>query len=121
MTDTQPTNGDLPPIREAIIEQGLRLSQEVAAERDSLRLLLAQRDTTIAGLKAQLDVAELDASRLRNRAESLMAVRDEAIAERAIFEALFISFQSLLRAFKIPGAPLIREATEDESPTIGGA
>ena len=106
------TNG-LPPVREAIIDQAHRLHQEVAHERDTLRLRITDLLTEIEGLKAQLKVAELEASTLRSRADSSISIRDDAVADRAVYEALFISIKAQLMAFKIPSAPLVRERPEE--------
>lgn len=107
------TNG-LPPAREAIIDQAHRLHQEVAHERDQLRLKVADLQTEIAGLEAQLKIAELAVSQCQNKAESALSVRDDAVAERAVYETLFISLQAQLRAFRIPAAPLIKERNDEE-------
>jgi len=105
----------LPPVREDIITQAHRLHQEVAHERDMLRLRVSDLLTEISGLKAQLEIAELEASQLRSKAESALSVRDEAVAERAVYETLFISVQAQLRAFRIPAAPLIKELGGEET------
>jgi hypothetical protein len=122
-SDVTSTNGELPPAREAIVEQGLRISQEVAAERDSLRLLLSERDTTIAGLKAQLEIAELAMSQMGNRTADMMAARDEAVARRAEVETVLGSMMAIGRAFRIANEPLIKEVEDAEvaSPSIPAA
>lgn len=104
---------NLPPAREAIIDQAHRLHQEVAHERDVLRLRVADLQTEIAGLEAQLKIAELAVSQCQNKAESALSVRDDAVAERAVYETLFISLQAQLRAFRIPAAPLIKERNDE--------
>lgn len=114
------TNG-LPPAREAIIDQAHRLHQEVAHERDMLRLHIADLQTKIAGLEAQLKLLELEASQHRNKAESALSVRDDAVAERAVYETLFISLQAQLRAFRIPAAPLIKERNDEEAVDSAGS
>ena len=50
-----PDMAQLPPTREAVVEQGLRIQQETAAERDALRRELAQRDSDIAAYKVALE------------------------------------------------------------------
>jgi hypothetical protein len=110
MSDTQ--NG-LPPAREAIIDQAHRLHQEVAHERDMLRLFVADLQTKISGLEAQLALLELEASQQKSKAESALSIRDDAVAERAVYETLFISVQAQLRAFRIPAAPLIKERNDE--------
>ena len=112
---TASPNGDLPPIREALVAQAERVHQEILHERDTLRARLLDADTAIAGLKAQLSVAELTASQLQNRMDSTMAVRDEAVARRAAVEAILASMMAIGRAFQIENTPLVRETTEEEA------
>ena len=83
-----PTNGDLPPMRVAVIDQAQRLHQEVAHQRDMLLKREAELMTEVAGLKAQLGIAELTASQLQSKMDSTMTIRDEAVARRAEVEAV---------------------------------
>ena len=115
MTSETITNGDLPAVREAIVEQGLRISQETAAERDALRLRVADLMTEIAGLKAQLEIAELTASQLQSKMDSTMAIRDEAVVRRAEVETVLSAMMALGRAFQIVNEPLIKEVEDDEN------
>jgi len=108
-------NGDLPPVREALVAQAERVHQEILHERDLLRRSLSDAETAIAGLKAQLQIAELTASQLQNRMDSTMAVRDEAVARRAAVEAILASMMAIGRAFQIENTPLVREIAEDEA------
>jgi len=114
-SETAITNGDLPAVREAIVEQGLRISQETAAERDALRLRVADLMTEIAGLKAQLEIAELTASQLQSKMDSTMAIRDEAVVRRAEVETVLSAMMALGRAFQIQNEPLIKEVEDDEN------
>ena len=111
------TNGNsLPPAREAVIDQAHRLHQEVAHERDLLRLKVGDLMTEIAGLEAQLQIAELTASQLQiSDGQHICLSRDEAVARRAECEAVLRSIMSIGRAFRIDNEPLIRETTEDEA------
>jgi len=110
---TQP-NGELPAVREAIVEQGLRISQETAAERDMLRRREADLMTEIAGLKAQLSIAELTASQLQSKMDAANAVRDEAVVRRAEVETVLSAMMALGRAFQIQNEPLIKEVKDEE-------
>ena len=113
------TNGNgLPPAREAIIDQAHRLHQEVAHHRDMLLREVSECRTEIAGLKAQLQIAELTASQLQSRMDAAASVRDEAVARRASVEAVLQSIMALGRAFDIQNEPLIKEVADAEAPAV---
>jgi ABC-type phosphate transport system auxiliary subunit len=105
---------ELPPAREAVIDQAHRLHQEVAHQRDLLLRREADLMTEIAGLKAQLSVAELTASQLQSKMDSTNGIRDEAVARRAELEAVLRTIQATLRAFGITNEPLIKEVNDEE-------
>jgi ATP/maltotriose-dependent transcriptional regulator MalT len=117
MTDTTQlpqTNGELPPVRESLVAQAERVHQEMLHERDALRRLLSERDTRIAGLEAQLQIAELNVSQMQSRIESSTSITNDAVARRAQVETVLASIMALGRAFNIQNQPLIH-ATEQES------
>lgn len=117
MNTNTPGNGgtvELPPAREAVIDQAHRLHQEVAHQRDLLLRREADLMTEIAGLKAQLSVAELTASQLQSKMDSTNGIRDEAVARRAELEAVLRTIQATLRAFGITNEPLIKEVNDEE-------
>lgn len=117
MTNGNGTYEDLPPAREAVVEQGLRIQQATAAERDRLERLLAERDTRIAELKAMLEVAEVAVTQLESRVASSTLVRDEAVARRAEVETVLASMLALGRAFSIQSNPLITgEGDHEQNP-----
>jgi len=111
---TAPTNGELPAVRESLVAQAERVHQEILHDRDTIRRLLSERDTTISGLKAQLEVAELAMSQMANRTADMMAARDEAVARRAEVETVLGSMMAIGRAFRIQNEPLIKEVNDEE-------
>jgi hypothetical protein len=117
----------LPDDRKAAVEYGLTQFNVMAAERDALRDQVRQLKSDLAGYKVALDAQQAQVSDMESRVATSTAIRDQAVADRAVYETLFISVQAQLRAFQIPHAPLIaeREPDEfrevDEAPTIGGA
>ena len=113
---SEPTNGDLPAAREAIIEQAQRVHQEVSHQRDMLIKREGELMVEVAGLKAQLSVAELSASQMQSKADSAMSVRDEAVARRAEVETVLKSVMALLRTFQIDNVPLIKEVADEIIP-----
>jgi hypothetical protein len=109
IVELQPTNGNLPPARVAVIDQAHRLHQEVAHERDELRKALAERDIKIASLEAVINVIELSNTQLESRANTAMLIRDEKVAEAEQSKAVLRSIAAQLRAFNVEAEPLVRE------------
>ena len=104
----QPANGNgLPPTREAVVEQGLRIQQETAAERDELRRTLAQRDSDIAAYKVAVEAMSMQLTQADSRVESMTMVRDEAVRRAAEVETVLASMLALGRAFSIRHQPHI--------------
>lgn len=111
------TNGNgLPPAREAIIDQAHRLHQEVAHHRDMLLREVSECRTEIAGLKAQLQIAELAASQLQSRSDAAGSVRDDAVRREAEVRAVLGAMLAIGRAFEIENQPLIREVADAKAP-----
>jgi DNA-binding transcriptional MerR regulator len=111
------TNGAaLPPAREAVVEQGNRLYQEVAHERDMLRRELSDAQTTIAGYKVALEAHASKDAMNDSRIMELQIKTDNAVGRRAELETILQSIQALLRTFLIGHEPLIQSRTEDAPP-----
>ena len=103
---------DLPRERAAAVAYGLEQFQAMAHERDELR-----NENT--GLKDRVAALEIEAEGLRShindatsQIRSAMLVRDQALADRIKYEALFVSLQAQMRAFAVPAEPLIRDADQ---------
>jgi len=121
MTENGNGNGNvtpLPPARLAIVEQGNRLAQETAAERDALlaeveRLKLRLTDCHVRETALQSLVSEME-----SRVNSMMAVRDEAVAKSEQRLAALMAINGLMRTFEIPHAPVIK-GTDDAHAVSG--
>jgi len=86
--------------------------QHVAAERDDLARQVAAQKTEIAAHAVENEAMRSRLADMESRVASAMLVRDQAVAQRAVYETLFISFQAQMRAFAVPAEPLVRD-TED--------
>jgi hypothetical protein len=102
----------LPRERAAAVAYGLEQFQTMAHERDELR----EENT---GLKDRVAALEIEAEGLRShindaqsQIRSAMLVRDQALAERIKYEAMFVSFQAQMRAFNVPAEPLIKDVDQ---------
>jgi len=97
----------LPPTREAVVEQGLRIQQETAAERDALRREVAQLHSDIAAYKVALEAQSAQLTQADSRVETMTATRDEAVRRAAEVETVLASMLALGRAFSIKHQPHI--------------
>ena len=104
---------ELPPPREAIVEQGIRIQQETAAERDLLRREVQQLKADIAGYKVAIEAQQAQLAEADSRVATMTLVRDEAVGRRAEVEAVLRSMLAIGRAFSIENEPLIKR-TDDE-------
>ena len=104
------TNGGdtaLPASRQAAIEQGLHMFQEVAADRDRLANEVTRLRGDISAYKVMVEALETQLADAQSRIQSATIMRDQAAADRCKWESLFIGIQAQLRAFEVPAAPLV--------------
>ena len=117
--DTQNNGGELPPAREAIIDQAQRVHQEVAHERDLLRREVADLKIDLAASKVVTEATKAQAEQAVEAMQTQLALADSKVAQArieweamhdqlAVYRVLFQSFGALWRAFEIEHAPLIR-------------
>jgi hypothetical protein len=112
---TNGTHGiELPEGRLAIVQQANRIAQETATERDEalkeiarLNLLITEKDVREQALQSLVNEME-------SRVEKMTAIRDEAVAHRAAYEALFKMQLATLQAFVPPTAPLIEKVDAED-------
>lgn len=104
---------ELSPARQAAYESGLLFHQQVAAERDALLIEVRNLRSEIAGYKVAAEAQAAQMNGMESRIATMQLVRDQAVAERATYEALFVTLQAQMRAFKIPAAPLIKKLVTD--------
>ena len=108
-TVVEPTPVNLSRERASAVAYGLEQFHTMAHERDELR----DENT---GLKDRVASLEIEAEGLRSHINdaqsqilSAMLVRDQALADRIKYEALFVSLQAQMRAFAVPAEPLIKD------------
>jgi|SRR6516162_7831154 hypothetical protein len=104
---------DLPEENSREFEAGLAFHHKMKAERDQLRRELEEAKVKIATLEANLVETERYHNVLESRVQSCQLERDQAVANKAVYETLFIAFKKLIEAFKIPAAPLVHERPHD--------
>ena len=119
----KPNGSDLPASRQAAVEQGLATFHEIAADRDALREQVHQLQSSLAMHKVTIEAQAAQMADMESRVSTMMIVRDEAVARRAVVETVLESMMALGRTFQIQNAPLVRPRSNDEDgvATIGGA
>jgi hypothetical protein len=104
---------ELPPPREAIVEQGIRIQQETAAERDALRREVSGLKSDIMGYKVMVEALQAQLADADSRVAEMRIRTDEAVRLAAERETVLASIMALGRAFNIKHQPLIT-GTGDE-------
>lgn len=102
----------LPEQQEADFATIMRTHYAISAERDQLRRDLSDMQTKLSATEAAVTMLEANVNAAESRVISYQAERDQAVADRVKWEALFASFYAQLRAFKPPERPLVAQ-TED--------
>ena len=115
VTDYAPKsrNGEWAAHRQNAFEQGLIQYHETAAERDELKAEVARLRTEISAYKVMIEGHTAQQNEMLSRVQTMVMVRDQAVADRAKYEALFVMLNAQMRAFAIPAAPLVAAAKEE--------
>jgi hypothetical protein len=90
-------------------------------ERDTFAAEVSQLKAEAAGMLFKIEALQTQLADTESKAAGALALRDQAIADRAAYETMFISFYAQMRAFKVPAAPLVKENPPDDEAPIGGA
>ena len=109
----------LPDARQAAVEQALIQFHEIAAERDALRDELSSLKQTHAEYQVEIAAMKSLINTLESRAASHQSERDLAVAQRSLYEALFVGIQAQFRAFELPAAPLVKQLSNERSAQDG--
>ena len=104
---------DLPDDRKAAVEAGLAHYQLVAAERDALAKEIDKLLKDITSHKIMVEAQKSQMNDLESKIATANLLREEAVAQRAKYETLFMSIMAMLRTFNIPAAPLIKEMNDE--------
>jgi chromosome segregation ATPase len=110
----------LPDFRLAAIEQSLIQFHEIAAERDALRDELNALKQTHAQDQVEITAMKSLINTLESRAASHQSERDLAIAQRSVYEALFVGIQAQFHAFELPATPLVKKLADEHGARENG-
>lgn len=109
---------DLPDDRKAAVEAGLAHYQLVAAERDALAKEIDKLLKDITSHKIMVEAQKSQMNDLESKIATANLLREEAVAQRAKYETLFMSIQAMLRTFNIPATPLIKEMNDEDTELV---
>jgi chromosome segregation ATPase len=109
----QATNGStLPPAREAVIEQAQRVYQEVAHERDQLARKVAELQSDIAGYKVALEAHSSMEAQRDSRMATLQAERDMAVQQCAEVRTVLHNIMAIGQPYLHSQLPVTPEAKQ---------
>jgi hypothetical protein len=98
------------------VEAGLAMHLRIKGDLDDAHRELHELREVIAKNTVEIEALRSFNNLLESRINGCIAERDQAIGERAQFEALFSMIMATMREFKIPAVPLIR--TVLPAPTV---
>ena len=100
----------LPEAHQQDFEATLRDIYGLRARCEAQEKKIAELTTEIAAFKAANMMMESNVTASESRVICYQIERDRAVAERAKWEALFVSIQAQLEAFIPPTLPIVKEA-----------
>lgn len=120
-TTATSSNGKKPPAvqqtpEELAVAHGIANYQRAVTERDDLQKVVDRQEQMLTVAKIEIEGLRAELAAAQSRIASYQQDRDDAVANLAIYQTLFIAFNSLLRTFGIEHAPLIKEPHADTSP-----
>ena len=86
---------------------------ETAQQRDELTREVATLKSEAAGYRVVIEAQTAQLANMESEVKTAYLVRDQAVADRAKYEALFVIQLAQMRAFAVPAAPLVRDRTDE--------
>jgi uncharacterized small protein (DUF1192 family) len=128
MNDTVENGSELSQQRKAAVQYGLEQHNHVADERDAFEKEVRDLRMQVAGYKVAMDAMEVSTKQaiderdmriaaLENQMQSQRAERDQAVADRAVYETLFRASKVLYDEFVPPQSFLSNLLRERFTPT----
>lgn len=111
-----PAKQDLPPSQAKEFEATMLHYHQLAVDKERLEKdnarLKDEMAREIAARDAKIQVVIDQQNFIQQRVNDCLAQRDQAVAERAVYETLFVSVVAQFAAFKIPAVPLAVDADQ---------
>ena len=109
MAQAKQTNGQQQTPEELAVAHGIANYQRVVTERDELKTQISKMEQLLTVYKIEIEGLRAEAAASVSRVESYQHERDDAVANLAVYQSMFITVQGILRTFGIEHAPLLRE------------
>ena len=107
------TTEDLPDHRAKQVESGLATFHHMAEQVETLKEDIRNLQDDVGRREAQIESLRQTIKVFEDQIRSYQEERDQAVADRCVYETLFASFRCMLDTFRIPATPLVREQTEN--------
>jgi uncharacterized protein (DUF3084 family) len=98
-----------PTPEELAVAHGIANYHRVVTERDELQKQLDRKDQTLTVNKIEIEALRAELSATHTRSASYQHERDDAVANLAVYQTLFMSVMAQMRTFGIENAPLVKE------------
>jgi chromosome segregation ATPase len=83
--------------------------QRLQSERDELRRQCDRHEQAAKVDKIEIEGLRVEVATAQSRIASYQHERDDAVANLAVYQSLYISMMAQMRAFGIEHAPLVKE------------
>lgn len=110
MTETNGSRPDSEAVKAAIAHHVSGFDR-IVSERDELQRQNDKLEQMLTVMRIECEGLRAELAAERSRTASYQSERDEAVANTAVYQTLFISFQAQMRAFGIEHAPLVKETS----------
>jgi hypothetical protein len=94
---------------ELAVAHGIASYQSLRTSRDDLQKKYDQLEQLLTISKIEIEGQRAEAATAVSRIEAYQLERDNAIADLAVYQTLFITLQGILRTFGIENAPLVKK------------
>jgi hypothetical protein len=94
---------------ELAVAHGIASYQSIRTERDELQKKIHQLEQQITIFKIEIEGQHSEAAVAASRIEAYQLERDNAVADLAVYQTLFITLMGILRTFGIENAPLVKK------------
>lgn len=119
MNTTPKANGpELSPRQMQALEFTFADHLRVIGERDAAQQDVGKLRQAVTEALTQIETLRSWNAHLESQVESAIAKRDQAVAERAVYETFFAGIQAQMREFKVPAVPLIRQKPPENGPNL---
>jgi hypothetical protein len=97
------------------VEHHVASYQRVCNERDDLQRMTNHQGQMLTVAKIEIEGLRVELAAAQSRIASYQTERDDAVANLAVYQALYISMMAQMRAFGIEHGPLVRDGTAGDS------